>query len=279
VLVPLIVGVLLTTAFTVRAARLRTEPLVDVRLFRVRSFAASTALLFLSGFVLYGAMLLLPLYFQQVRGQDALAAGLLLAPQGIGVLLSRNLSGKLTDRIGSRWVAFVGLLVVAIGTLPFTRVGVTTNEWLLVAALVVRGIGLGAVMIPVMAGAYQGLAKTQIPHASIITRTAQQVGGSFGTAILAVILQSQLTSHAAGGLAGRAHAFDTTFWWSVAFTLLAVGLALMLPTGRPAPEQAATGKAEPVTPGEPPPPLSRPDQRVTASTAASSRPDHPNSGE
>jgi EmrB/QacA subfamily drug resistance transporter len=223
VLVPLLGGVGLIVAFTVRALAMRGDALVDIRLFRVRPFSVSTVLLFLSGFVLYGAMLLLPLYAQQVRGMTALQAGLLLAPQGIGVLASRGIAGKLTDRLGGRWVTFTGFVVVIIGTLPFTTVGVATNEWLLAGALVVRGIGLGAVTISVMASAYEGLEKTQVAHASIITRTAQQVGGSFGTAVLAVILEGRLRHHTGSA------AFDYTFWWSIAFTLAAVVVALWLP--------------------------------------------------
>jgi predicted MFS family arabinose efflux permease len=130
---PMLLGVALIVAFVVRAWH-DPAPLVDVRLFRVPSFSASSALLFLSGFALYGAMLLVPLYFQQIRGQGALAAGLLLAPQGVGVLLSRGLAGKLTDRIGARWVVFTGLTVVVIATLPFAFVGPSTAEWPLVIA-------------------------------------------------------------------------------------------------------------------------------------------------
>ena len=90
VLVPLAVGVLLLAAFVLRRT---AEPLIDLALFRTRSFAASTALMFLTGFGLYGAMLLLPLFYQQARGETVTAAGLLLVPQGIGSLLARTAGG------------------------------------------------------------------------------------------------------------------------------------------------------------------------------------------
>jgi EmrB/QacA subfamily drug resistance transporter len=226
VLVPLVVGLVLLVAFVAHALRHRA-PLLDLRLFRVSSFSTSTALMFLSGFVLYGALLLVPLYFQDVRGHDPLWTGLLLAPQGIGVLLSRGLAGSLTDRIGPRWVVTTGLVLAAAGTLPFALAGVGTSEWVLAAALVVRGFGLGAVTLPVFATAYEGLDRTRIPDASVITRTAQQVGGSFGSAVLALILVNQVA-----GVAG----YRTTFWWTIAFTVVAVVLALRLPslTSRPA---------------------------------------------
>ena len=220
VLLPLAAGLVLLVTFIVHALRDRA-PLLDLRLFTVSSFSTSTALMFLSGFVLYGALLLVPLYFQDVRGHDPLWTGLLLAPQGIGVLLSRGAAGSLTDRIGPRWVVTTGLALAAAGTLPFALAGAGTSEWVLAAALVVRGFGLGAVTLPVFATAYEGLDRAQIPDASIITRTSQQVGGSFGSAVLALILASQVA-----GAAG----YRTTFWWTLAFTAVALVLALRLPT-------------------------------------------------
>jgi EmrB/QacA subfamily drug resistance transporter len=234
VLVPLVAGLALIAAFTLRARAAGSRALVDVRLFRVPSFSAATGLLFLSGFALYGAMLLVPLYFQQVRGQSALTAGMLIAAQGVGVLASRGIAGKLTDRLGARWIAFTGLVVVASTTVPFALAGTGTDEKWLIAALVARGIGLGAVTIPVMASSYQGLERSEIPHASIITRTAQQIGGSFGTAVLAVVLQWSIVEHVGQGAAGLAAAFDVAFWWSIAFTAAATLLALRLPA-RPTP--------------------------------------------
>jgi EmrB/QacA subfamily drug resistance transporter len=229
VLVPLLGGLGLLVAFTVRALVTGGAALVDVRLFRVPSFSAASGLLFLSGFALYGGMLLVPLYFQQLHGFSAFRAGLLIAAQGVGLLASRGIAGKLTDRIGGRWVAFTGLSVVAVATVPFALASAGTPEWWLVATLVVRGVGLGAVTIPVMASAYLGLDRAAVPHASIITRTAQQIGGSFGTAVLAVVLQRAVVAHAADGVAGRAAAFDTAFWWSIGVTLAALVLTLRLP--------------------------------------------------
>jgi len=233
VLVPLLAGSALIIAFTIRALAIGSGALVDVRLFRVGSFSAAAGLLFLSGFALYGAMLLIPLYFQQVRGQQAFAAGLLVAAQGVGVLASRSLAGRLTDQIGARWVAFTGLVVVALATLPFALATAHTPEWWLVATVVLRGIGLGAVTIPVMASAYIGLDQAAIADASIITRTAQQIGGSFGTAVLAVVLERAIAQHASAGIRGVAAGFDVAFWWSIAFTAVAIVLTLWLPARSP----------------------------------------------
>lgn len=230
VFVPLIAGIALLGGFIWWAAHRAGAALVDIRLLRFRPLATSSALLFLSGFALYGAMLLLPLYWQEVRGTDALGAGLLLVPQGIGTLLSRSLAGRLTDRIGARWISIAGFEIVAVATAPFALATPTTNEVLLMAALLVRGFGLGAVTIPLMSVAFLGLERADVPHASTITRIATQVGGSFGVAVLAVILHgASVGAQEPGEIAA---AFDRSFWWAIAFAGVAVLLSFMLP-GRP----------------------------------------------
>lgn len=219
VLVPLVAGVVLTALFAWRAARSTGGALVDVRLLRRRPVATSSAMLFLSGASLYGAMLLLPLYFQDSRRASVLTAGLLLVPQGVGSLLSRGLTGRLMDSLGARVLVAAGFVLVGVATVPFALAGPHTNGVWLLAALLVRGFGLSVVTVPLMAVAFVGLERSEVPHASILTRIAQQLGGSFGTAVLAVILAAT-------------HSFDRAFWWTVGFTALAVVLSFLLP-GRP----------------------------------------------
>jgi EmrB/QacA subfamily drug resistance transporter len=240
VLVPLVIGAALLVAFTVYALR-RSDPLVDIRLLGVRSVGSSSAVLFLSGFALYGAMLLLPLYYLEVRGVTALTAGLMLVPQGIGTLVSRQIAGPLTDRIGARSIAAVGFLIVAAATVPFCFVTATTNDWMLAACLLIRGVGLGAVTMPVMTAAYVGLEHAQVAHSTVLTRIAQQLGGSFGTAVLAVILEYALTVDGATDVVG---AFHTAFWWATGFALIAMALCTWLPGRRQVQAAAAARRAD-----------------------------------
>lgn len=227
VLAPLIAGVVLLVGFAAWARRRGDRALIDIRLFRHRPLTTSSALMFISGTALYGAMLLLPLYWQQIRGEDALGAGLLLIPQGVGALASRTLAGKLTDAIGGRWVAVAGFAVMAVGTIPFAFSTATTPTWFLMVTLLVRGFGLGAVIIPLMGGAYRGLARDEMPDASIIIRVSQQVGGSFGVAVLAAILaQAAIGAPDAAGLAA---AYDVAFWWATGLAVLGAGLSLLIP--------------------------------------------------
>jgi MFS family permease len=281
VIVPLAIGVALTAAFAAHALRLakrRTggrpgvgrpsvgqhgEPLVDVRLLARRPVASASAVLFFSGFSLYGAMLLLPLYYQEVRGVSALTAGLMLVPQGVGTLLSRGLAGRLTDTIGARPIAVAGFAIVAAATVPFAFTGASTSSWLLALYLVIRGFGLGAVTIPVMAAAFLGLDKEQIAHSSVVTRMVQQIGGSFGTAVLAVILSAAVAAHPGNLAAG----FDAAFWWSAGFSTLAVLLSLWLPGApRPATAPPATASTE-TAPTETTPAVTAPTETTPAVTA------------
>jgi EmrB/QacA subfamily drug resistance transporter len=231
VLIPLVVGVALLAGFVGYALR-KSHPLVQVRLLAQRSVGASSAVLFFSGFSLYGAMLLLPLYYQDVRGTTALAAGVLLVPQGIGTALSRTVAGSKIDRLGSRVFALAGFAVVAAATVPFALAGPHTSAWLLAVWMVIRGFGLGAVTMPVTVASYIGLNEQQIPHSSVLTRTATQIGGAFGAAVLAVILEGAIAAHH-GALAD---AFHVAFWWSAGFSAVAVLLSLWLPGAQRAPE-------------------------------------------
>lgn len=229
VFVPMVIGFLMMMAFVVYSLRRKISPVLDLRLFKSRNFSVSIILLFVSGIATNGAMLILPLYYQQVRGQTALLAGLWLIPQGIGMLLTRNWLGKLTDRIGSRIIVIVSLLVTTIGTLPFDFASSDTNQILLAAAQIIRGAGLSGLLIPIMASAYVGLSRDQIPDASIATRIFQTIGGAFGSAILATILANQLLIRNVSNTVTVSNAYNVAFWWSIAFTVVAIIPALLLP--------------------------------------------------
>jgi EmrB/QacA subfamily drug resistance transporter len=237
---PILAGVLLIALF-VRHALRAERPLIDMRLFRSAAFSAAAATTFLLGAALFGAMLLLPLYYQVDRGESALSAGLLMAPQGLGAALVMPISGRLTDRIGGGRVAVFGIALMTLATFPLVAVGASTSYVWLALVLLVRGIGLGCSMMPTMASAYAVLGREQVPGATSVLNALQRLGGSIGTALLAVVLADQtraaLGPAAAGGggliqtLSGAARAhvaaplatvFGKTFWWALGATLIAL---------------------------------------------------------
>lgn len=235
VLAPLAAGTLLMVGFLAHAHH-TAQPLIDLRLFRTRSFAASSALLFASGLALFGSMLLLPIYFQQARGETLVATGLLLAPQGVGSLLARPM-GALADRTGPRPVIVTGLTLTVLATVAFAFAGPYAGGPLLATALVALGFGLSSTNMGVMVGAYRDLPSEQIPSASSTTRIVQQLGGAFGAAVLAVVLQHQLGVHP--GAAGVDTAFQNTFLWLAGLAVVAFVPAALLPRHLRRPEDEA----------------------------------------
>ncbi|MFF2567717.1 DHA2 family efflux MFS transporter permease subunit [Streptomyces sp. NPDC058084] len=224
VLLPMAAGAVLVAAFVGRSLR-SSAPLIDMGLFRLRSFAASSVLMFVGGSIMYGGMFLLPLYCQVVLDKGVVATGLLLVPQGVGALAAR-VAGVLTDRIGPRPVVVTGLLLSAVATWPFVA---SVGEGSVVAvALFLRGLGTSAVNLAVTVGAYQGLEDSQVADASTTTRILQQLGGSFGIAALAVLLQR-------GG--HTATAFAHAFGLTAALALCAVIAAALLPGREPRPQR------------------------------------------
>jgi EmrB/QacA subfamily drug resistance transporter len=226
VLAPLLAGIALLGAFLAWALRPgNRRPVVDVRLLRLRSLGSASAVLFTAGAALYAGMFLLPLYYQQLRGESVLDAGLLLIPQGVGSLAARFAIAKLVARFGARLVTIASFLVAAAATVPFALAGPHTSLWLLGAVLVIRGFGIGAVLIPPLSVAYQDVPPAGVPHATMNTRIGQQVGASFGIAIVAVVLQSLLSRGAVG-------AFQGAFWWATGISVAALIPALALPGAR-----------------------------------------------
>ena len=150
---PILAGLALVGLFIWHSLHVE-RPLIDLRLFGSAGFSAAAGTTFFLGAALFGTLLILPLYYQVDRGQSALSAGLLLAPQGIGAALMLPISGRLTDRAGGGPVALAGCLVLAVATVPFMFVTGHTPYLLLAGMLFLRGMGLGAAVQPSAAAAY-----------------------------------------------------------------------------------------------------------------------------
>lgn len=229
-------GLVLLACFLWHA--LRTEqPLLELRHLRHRTFAAATTVQFLSGGVLLGSMLLLPLYFQVARGSSPLTTGLLMAPQGIGAAISLSLVGRLVDRGHGRGVVLSGVALLGVGLLAYTQATPATSITWLVAALLVFGFGIGALVSPVMAAAYSVTDRRSVPGATALLNVTQRVGGVAGTTLYALVLQHQL-SHQGSGSGGSAAsrtaaAFADTFWVPLIVTVAIAVPALLLPGRRP----------------------------------------------
>ena len=230
------VGAALVTAFVVHALRTR-DPLLDMRLFADRVFAASSGAMALFAATMFAVLLLFPLYEQAARGLSALDAGLLMAPQGIAAMVAMPMAGKLTDLRGPRTLVLIGVAATVLGTIAFTQVSADSSQALLALSLVPRGIGMGFIMAPLMAAAYRTLSTEAVARATPTLNIVMRISGAVGTAVFAVLLQHQLGSASHG--AGAAHAYGVTFWWNLGASALIALPALALPRGAAAPARAA----------------------------------------
>jgi MFS family permease len=258
------VGFLLIAAFVVHAWRCEA-PLVDVQLFRERGFSAAGVTVFLVGGALFGALLVLPLYYQVARGESATTAGLLLIPQALATGLTMQVTGRLIDRIPARRVIATGLGLASVGFLAFTtQVSAQTPYWVLVLALSVAGVGVGATLMPTMTTATRGLADTDVPSGTTLLNVIHQVAVSLGFAMTSVLLATQLTRKVpqlSGGHVGDAYALpadelaalapglaasvEATFALPVTLTLIALPVALAFLPRRAAGVTTADNAQEP----------------------------------
>jgi EmrB/QacA subfamily drug resistance transporter len=258
VLVPLAIGVAGVGAFVWRALHI-PNPLLNVRLYADRAFTAASITTFALGAALFGAMVLMPLYFQTVRGEDAVTTGLLLIPQGLGAAVAMGLSGRATEKWGAGLTAVIGSLITLAATVPFVLLGADTSFLLIAAAMVFRGFGIGMSIMPAMTAAYSVLTPDQVTHATPQLTTLQRVGGSIGTAVLTVVLQSHLET-AGTSRAAMAGAFGDTFLWVMGITVVALLPTLVLARI----ERRARRPVEP----QPAPPLAEMETRELALESA-----------
>ena len=216
---PILGGLALLAAFARHALR-SERPLLDVRLYANRIFGSASLTTFFLGAALFGAMILVPLYYQQVRGESVVATGLLTGPQGLGMLLVAPFTARLTDRFGGGRVALVGVSLLALSTLPLALIGADTSLVSISLTLVLRGVGIGLAFMPTMTVSYASLRKDQLSDATPQMNVLQRVGGAIGTALLAVVLQR--ASAGASSAADLAGAFGTAYWWSLGLAAAAL---------------------------------------------------------
>jgi EmrB/QacA subfamily drug resistance transporter len=279
VLVPALIGLALVVLFVLRELfRAPEHPLVDLHLFRHRALTIAVIAMSLFAIAFFGASLLFPSYFLQVRGETTLHAGLLLAPQGIGAMLTMPAAGVLTDRIGPGKIVLAGITVIVVGMAMFTQVSVgpsavhlsasgvdvTDPSYLyLLGALFVMGLGMGGTMMPIMTSALQTLSDHEIARGSTLMNITQQVAASIGTALFSVILtngfngsdavQQLIAARDAGtppkdptilpqAFSDLSGAFGTAFLVGTILVAVCLVPALLLPRRRPA-ETSPAGEA------------------------------------
>lgn len=193
----LAVGIALLSAFAVYALRFSKDPVVDLSLFKNYNYTIASIVSWLLGAIVFGSLLLLPIFLQQVRlpHLTALETGLALVPQGVGAMIGMGLTGALYNRVGVRIMTIIGsgLLIVALWQL--SSLTPTTDGWALAPWQVFLGLGLGLTFMPVQTLALQTLRGPALAKASSLFNVTRQIASSIATAIIITLLVQQTTSH------------------------------------------------------------------------------------
>ncbi|HSR23923.1 MAG TPA: DHA2 family efflux MFS transporter permease subunit, partial [Candidatus Eisenbacteria bacterium] len=233
-LLPLLGGTAGLVAFCLYELR-TPAPLIEIRVFRDAAFSAAMTLNFLIGVALFGSVVLVPLFLQQVQGYGALDSGVVLAAQGLAAAAAMPIGGLLTDRLGARQVVPFGLALLTLSSVWMATLAVDTPRWEVAAMVAGRGLGIGMSLMPAMSSAYVTLPPGLIARATSVSNTVQRVAGALAVAIVTTILADRVTVETAGRAAAKAvvlarvaRGYDDTFWVTVGLSLVCFPMALLL---------------------------------------------------
>ncbi|KRE81856.1 MDR family MFS transporter [Arthrobacter sp. Soil763] len=216
------IGIVALLAFVLRQLRLqkREAPLLDLRAFRFRMFTVSILLLVVAMIALFGAVILLPLYLQEIRGLKSLETGLVLLPGGLAMGLLGPVIGRLFDRVGPLPLTVTGSTLMVLALWQFSRLDAGTPVGWIIGLHVALSLGLALLFTPAFTTGLNPLPPHLYSHGSAIMSTLQQVAGAAGTALLVSIFAA--VSAAAGLVAGMHAAFLAAAGIALAAVVLSV---------------------------------------------------------
>ncbi|HCM85117.1 MULTISPECIES: MDR family MFS transporter [Enterococcus] len=185
-------GLLFLIVYIVYDYRKQHVTVLPLTIFSHRSFKASSVGLFFANIAIMGPMLILPLFFQNFRHFSAMEAAIALIPQGLGMLVTRPLIGKLIDKLGAKYVVIVSLIISLVGTIPLVFITDKTSMVWIALILFIRGTSFGGINLPLTSDAYTGLADEELPDAGVGINIIENLGSSFGSAIIATVVATVL---------------------------------------------------------------------------------------
>lgn len=191
-----LIGLVVTALFIYQQTHTKL-PMLNFSVFKHRIFTLSSITNFVVIMGLYGGMILLPLYIQNVRGVSPMTSGMVLLPGAIIMAIMSPITGALYDRIGARYLSFTGLIILSIGTFMFTLIDMNTTVAYLAIMQGVRSFGLGLALMPIQTDALNDLPLELMSHGSAMYNTIRQIAGSLGTALLVTIMSISTSNFAA----------------------------------------------------------------------------------
>ncbi|WP_035776762.1 MDR family MFS transporter [Arthrobacter sp. H5] len=247
--VPLVVGAVGLALFVFRQLALQKidRALLDLRTFASRTFTVSIAVLSISMMALFGTIILLPIYLQNVLGLEPAQAGALLLPGGLAMGLLGPVVGRVFDRHGPRILVVPGALLVSIVFWGLTMVSETTPIWLVLIAHVFLSIGLAGMFTPLFTSALGSVRPQLYSHASAVIGTVQQLAGAAGIALFVAVMTVQSAALTAGGTAeipALASGIRMAFLYGAVIFLFAVVAALFVRKPAAADEAGAPSSSD-----------------------------------
>ena len=233
------VGVVTLALFVWRQLRLQREDraLLDLRVFESRQFTVSISLVLASFMALFGVIILLPVYMQNVLGHDTLATGMAMLPGGLVMGLLAPIVGRLYDRFGPRPLVTPGAAVVTLVMWSMTTFDTETTIMSIVTAHVFLSIGLGFMFTPLLTGALGSLPKRLYSYGSAVVGTVQQVAGAAGTAAFIAVMTAVAASQVEGGastVVAEAGGIHVAFMLGATITTLAFFATFLVRRSAPA---------------------------------------------
>ncbi len=174
------------------------DPLLDIRIFRYWAYTHSLLLIAVLMVVMFGVLFYIPLFLQQAQGLGAFDAGVTMLPQALVMGFLMPITGRVYDRIGPRWLAAIGLTIVACSTYLLRTLALDTSREHIIWILMLQGAGLGMAMMPIFTGGISVIPMVQVNAASAFNNVAQRVSGALGLAVLTAILTTQQAQQMAG---------------------------------------------------------------------------------
>lgn len=196
VLLSLIIGVIFTALFVIREVRMK-NPMLDMSALKYSGFTLTTIINVIVTMSLFGGMILLPIYLQNLRGFTPLDSGLLLLPGSLIMGFMGPIAGKMLDSFGIKPLALIGLTIMTFATWELTQLNMDTPYTTILVIYIVRSFGMSFIMMPIMTAGMNSLPQRLIPHGNAISNTVRQLAGSIGTAILVTVMTQNTTSHLA----------------------------------------------------------------------------------
>ena len=217
------------------ALQRRGVAFLDLRPFRERPFWVGIVLISVVMLSMFGSLILLPIYMQNVLGLSPLTTGLVVLPGGLLMGLAAPFVGAMFDKVGARPLVIPGAVVVTIALLLLTQLGVSSPVWLVVVALIVLNLGIALMMTPLMTSSLGALRPELYSHGSAIFSTVQQLAGAVGTALFVTLMSLGSAAGAAAGLGtveSTAQGIHSAFVVAAVTSLGALVLAFFVPRKR-----------------------------------------------